>query len=697
MSDVKPPAAPAAPADPKAPADSKAKEAAPARPAPAPSPPPMPKEIPDFEDRKLGQSELREYVEIIDVDAMIGHLTDGRAHVRVNATRALGLKGELAAAAVPTMALLLRDSVPAVRKEIAVALGKIGKEAVAAGSQLVGALGDADPEVSEAAFETLAELGPAAREALLAGLDAGEEAHGRRVAALVTRLPGAVELLCEAFRSPAVNVQVNAAISLGMLGRAKVGEGMSLLLGSRTGGDARTREAVRTALDMLKDDGPQMPPPSSVDGFEEQLLTTAQLDAQAAKVQAVGAEAFAACLQDGRDLVRANAATALGALGASAMNAIVSLGALLRDDSSRVRLAAAAAIDRLGDLAVTEAAKDLVGALRSVDEDVAAACAKVLGARKAKVLGALLRGLETDDEIHGRRILTLINALPDASELLVDAFASPAVNVQINAAMGLGMLGPARVGQGRKALEGARTGGFAQTRDAVFKALAVLDGPKRTGPAPVEVAGFETELLAPEAFASAKGLVLEDLADYTRDGRAQVRANAATALGTMGAAARPMVPTLGALLRDDDNAVRLAAARALDKLGDEAVREEVAPLVAALRGDAEVAKACSAILAARKARVLGGLVRGLETDDELHGRRILELICALPDAGEVLVDAFGSPAENVQVNAAMGLGMLGAKRAGAAGRRALEGARTGGFARTREAVFKALAALEQTP
>jgi HEAT repeat protein len=102
-------------------------------------------------------------------------------------------------------------------------------------------------------------------------------------------------------------------------------------------------------------------------------------------------------------------------------------------------------------------------------------------------------------------------------------------------------------------------------------------------------------------------------------------------------------------------------------------------------------------LAARKVRVLAGLVRGLETDDETHARRILELVCALPDAGEVLVDAFASPAENVQVNAAMGLGMLGQKRAGAAGRKALEGARTGGFARTRDAVFKALAALDQTP
>jgi HEAT repeat protein len=657
----------------------------------------MPEEIPDFEERKLSTSELREYAELIDLGKMAEALNDGRAHVRINAARALAIKGSASGLAVPSMGLLLRDSVPAVRREVAISLGKIGKEAVAAAPQLVGALGDSDSEVADEASEALAGLGAAALDALITGLDAGEKEHGRRVGLLIGRLPNAVEVLTTAFRSPAVNTQVNAAIGLGLLGNKRVGEGMQALLGARTGGDGRTREAVRLALEMLKDDGPATPSPSTVDGFEERLLTAAQVDQQSAKIQAVGVEGFAPCLQDGRDLVRANAATALGMLGAPAMAALVSLGALLRDDSMKVRMAAAAAIDRLGDAAVVQAAADLVGALRSSDEKVAELCAKVLGGRKARVLGALVRGLETDDAVHGRRILELINVFPNASEVLCDAFAGPAVNVQVNAAMGLGMLGPERVGKGRKALEGARTGGYAPTREAVRKALAVLDGPQQVGPRPIEVAGFETQVLAPEAFANAAGLRVEDLAAHAQDGRAVVRANSATALGAMGSAARAMVHTLGALLKDDDNAVRTCAARALDKIGDDAVRDAVDALVGALRSEADVAKVCAAVLSARKARVLGGLLRGLETDDETHARRILELINALPDAAEVLCDAFGSPAENVQVNAAIGIGMLGTKRAGTAGRKALEGARTGGFARTRDAVFKALAVLDATP
>src|SRR5439155_7757253 len=136
--------------------------------------------------------------------------------------------------------------------------------------------------------------------------------------------------------------------------------------------------------------------------------------------------------------------------------------------------------------------------------------------------------------------------------------------------------------------------------------------------------------------------------------------------------------------------VRIAAVNAIDKLGDDAVREVAPFLVGALRGDADVAKTVARVLGARKARVLGALVKGLETDDETHARRILELINALGDACEILCDAFDSPAENVQVNAALGIGMLGEKRAGTAGKKKLESARTGGVAQSRETLFSAL-------
>ncbi|HUJ57379.1 MAG TPA: HEAT repeat domain-containing protein [Kofleriaceae bacterium] len=654
----------------------------------------LPKNIPDFENRKLSMSELGEYDAQIDLDEMIYALHDGRNHVRINAARALAVKGDKAARAASAMGLLMRDSAAQVRREVAKALGKLRGGAVAAAPDLVGALGDPEVEVAEAAADTLGALGDAAQDALVKGLETGSEEGGRRVGELLSRLPGGPAALAEAFKSPAVNVQVNAALGLGLCGKARVGAGLPLLLGARTGGDARTRDAVRRALDMIDPRGDTGPKPVPVDGFETRALTGAELDKAKAELAAIGVGDFILYLQDGRDVVRGNAAGALATFGAAAIGAARSLGVRLRDDSARVRLAAAQALDKIGDAAVLETADDLVGALGDVDAKVADTCGNVIRARKARMIGALVRGLETDKPEHGKRIVELLNVFDDAVDILCDAFESPAVNVQVNAALGLALLGPKRVGKGRKALEGARTGGWERTRIAVRAALDLLDGPRRTGPGPVAVEGFETRVLEAAAFGDGAKLVVEDLLAYCQDGRAVVRANAATALGCCGERARGAALALGVLMRDDDMRTRIQAAAALDKLGDDAVRETADYLVGALRGDADVAKAVAPVLAARKARVLTALLKGLETDDDVHARRILELIKALPDACEILCDAIESPAENVQVNSAIGIGMLGAKRAGAQGRKALEERRTGGFVRTREAAFKGLAMLD---
>jgi len=657
----------------------------------------LPKNIPDFEARKLSASELAEYEAGIIVEEMVYALQDGRAHVKINAARALGVKGAAAGRdAAAAMGLLMRDSVAQVRREVAKSLAKLGHEAAGAAHDLVGALGDAEAEVAEAAHETLAPLGDKVLDALVKGLETGSEEGGRRVGELFSKINNAPAILAEHFKSPAVNVQVNAALALGMLGK-KVGAALAALHNARTGGDARTRDAVRRALDMIEPRGATGPKTVNVEGFEARFLTAADLEKGKPELEKVGVADLTGHLQDGREIVRANAATALGVIGAPAASAARSLGVLLRDDAARVRLSAAQALDKLGDAAVVEVADDLVGALGDTDEKVAEVTANVIRARKGKMIGALVRGLETDKPNHGRRIGELVNVFDDAAEILCDAFESPAVNVQVNAALALGMLGNKRIGKGRKALEGARTGGWEPTRIAVFKALEMLDGPKKIGLDPVKVDGFETKYLDAAAFTDPTKLNVADLIAYAQDGRGIVRANAATALGTLGDAAKGAALALGVLMRDDDMRVRIAAAQAIDKLGDDVVRETASYLVGALRGDAEVGKVVSGVLGARKAKVLTALLKGLETDDDTHAKRILELVNALPDACEILCDTIESPAENVQVNTAIGIGMLGAKRAGAAGRKALETRRTGGFVRTREAAFKGLALLKELP
>jgi HEAT repeat protein len=168
-------------------------------------------------------------------------------------------------------------------------------------------------------------------------------------------------------------------------------------------------------------------------------------------------------------------------------------------------------------------------------------------------------------------------------------------------------------------------------------------------------------------------------------------------MATLGTAAAGHAITIAALLRDDDDRVRIAAAQALDQLGDDAVVAAAPYVVGALRGDAKLAEVCRAVLAARKSRVEAALVAGLETPDQVHGMRIADVICALPNARELLFAAFDGEAQNVQINAAFGIAKLGVKRAGVEGRQRLLNGLPGPPTRRRDAMVKALAMLGESP
>jgi len=257
------------------------------------------------------------------------------------------------------------------------------------------------------------------------------------------------------------------------------------------------------------------------------------------------------------------------------------------------------------------------------------------------------------------------------------------------------MLGKTKIGKGRAVLEAARGDISQQTRELASSTLRAIDGTP-AAPTPPKVAGFETTLLADSAF-KAGSMTVGQLLPFLLDGRPVVRANALTALGTLGAPAAEVAVTIGAHLRDDDPHVRVAAAQALDKLGDDVVIATASNLVDALRGPEPVHAACKAILAGRGAKVESALVAGLETGDEAHGMRVAELICALPNAPQLLFAAFDGEAQNVQINAGFGIGMLGAKRAGAAGEARLRSGLTGPITRRHHAAAKALAMLASRP
>ena len=650
---------------------------------------PVPLGVPEIARRALSAAELRDAAAGAPLDELLAALENPRMHARLNAARVLAVRGGDEATA-RALAVRLRDPEESVRVEVAIALGKLGAAAACAAPALVAALGDVGPAVVHAAEAVLADLGHAASAALIDGLDTPGQAHGLRAAALLGRLPGGPRLLREALASTSIDVRVHAALGLGALGRERAGVGLSALTAAAAGGNARLRAAVAKAAEQLEPRPDRSPPTIAIDGFETRVLDDAQLGAARPALAAVGPLGLAAHLGDGRTAVRLNAVRALGALGADALPAASALAVCLRDDVAEVRIAAARALDRLGDPAVIAIAADLVAALRDADPALAAQLASMLRTRAhAAIDQALARGLDTPDERHGQRVCELVCARPTGLAILCDAFTR--ATGQVHAARGLVMLGKERIGKGRALLESARGDSAAQTRRLARAALLALDGVPASPELPA-VAGFETTLLDGSALSGA-ALDVGPLLGFLQDGRAIVRANTATALGTLGPKAADAAITVGALLRDDDDRVRIAAAGALDKLGDAAVVAAAPALVGALRGDPRVVEACRAVLAARKDKVEAALLAGLETSDEAHGMRVAELICALPNARELLFIAFDGPAQNVQINAAFGIGLLGAGRAGPAGRQRLVNGLAGPFTRRREAVVKALALL----
>ena len=646
---------------------------------------PVPAVVPELMARALTTDELRKAAALAPLDELLLALLDARVEIRLNAVRVLALQGPAAGAAAAPLGVATRDPDATGRAESARAIAALGDGGVLAAPALVRALGDDDAAVIAAAEAALTAQGPAATAALLEGLSEPREPHGARIAALVGTLPDGAAHLRDALASTSVDVRVNAANGLGALGAAGVPAVPALFAATR-GGNARVRAAITRAVDRLAPRPDRSPPPLAIDGFDARVLTEAELAKHLAAIAVVGIAGLVPRLGDVEVALRANTALAFGLLGDSAA-VRDALAICLRDDAAEVRLGAARALARLGDDAIAGCAEPLVRALGGADAPLAAQLTTMLrAATQPAIAAALARGLDTNDDHRARQLLELIAARPDAPEVLGAAFANP--GAQAHAARGFVALGIEGLGDGRAVLERARTDSAARVRELARATLLAIDGVP-AGPIAPAVPGFETELLEHKAFAK-RHVEAAALLPFLADARPAARANAATGLGALGAAAAPHALAVAALLRDDDDDVRVAAARALDLFGDDAVVAIAPALIAALRGSHTTAAACHAALASRGAQVETALVTGLETDDEIHGLRIIELICARPNARALLFAAFDGPAENVQINAAYGIAKLGIKVAGPEGRLRLLDGLPGPPTRRRYAMIKAL-------
>lgn len=166
---------------------------------------------------------------------------------RRRAVEALGNLGD--ARAVEPLALLLQDVVSVVRRTTADALGKIGDPSAV--PHLVAALEDSDWDTRRSVAKALVAIGEPAVEALVGALGSAD-VNGRRLAAQVLGQVGVVEVLdplLAALHDPDLEVQIQAATALGLLGDGRAVSGLARHL--RTSPDRELEAVLITALEQI--------------------------------------------------------------------------------------------------------------------------------------------------------------------------------------------------------------------------------------------------------------------------------------------------------------------------------------------------------------------------------------------------------------------------------------------------------------
>lgn len=179
---------------------------------------PMP--IDGFDERPLAAAELAKSKKKLEVDAIVGMLSDGRTVVRCNAATALGVLAPADESVAGALALRLRDSEPMVRLAAARALGSIGNEAGAFVPDLLRSLRNADPEQERAVVDALEALTDALTSHVPVFLAQRPEAVMPTMGRLAQRRP---DLLVPALanclaQAPSLVARENAADILTLLG-----------------------------------------------------------------------------------------------------------------------------------------------------------------------------------------------------------------------------------------------------------------------------------------------------------------------------------------------------------------------------------------------------------------------------------------------------------------------------------------------
>jgi len=353
---------------------------------------------------------------------------------------------------------------------------------------------------------------------------------------------------------------------------------------------------------------------------------------------------YRAALRKGSAPARAEAAAALGDLGADAAEAVPDLVRAVDDKDAGVRVAAVKALGQIGGGA-KGAVSNLVGSLIDPDPDVQLAAVKSLeaiGLPDRGDIGVLKAAAESQTSGVRRYVVEVAGKIrcdpQDVLPLVMAAARDKDQSVRLAALQTWGKLGSAD----KKASLAGLLKILKESSDAA-EATACIAALDNLGPlTAAEIPALEAAL---------------------HEKSASVRLFAANSLGKIGQDAKSAVVPLRQALKDEDAAVRKAAIVALGNLGPAAVAARPDLLEALKTRDRRVA-AAEALLRtgpdAALAPVWIGLLKDDNEDVSSTAIKAIDQLGKLPKENlRALLDALQSNKPAVRVCAAAALGNMG--------------------------------------
>ena len=459
-----------------------------------------------------------------------------------------------------------------------------------ASDPLIGALAHDNEELRKEAYNTLERLGTRAAPTLVKALE--NKTRRKHVLRLICQLPELEdkdrEILQSYLESEDENLRDAAEQALKEAGRAKGPAEPATLevdvdgfLDGRLDSDAL--DGAKIELELLRlglRDSRWFVRANSVEVLT-QLIAKIDEDERTSVIYGL-----APLIRDEVEDVRVAAVKALGA--SDDPEAIGPVLAAVLDSSDAVVQAATAALASLGGnhsaAVITRITTEHPRACQSAVIEAVAGLGKEVVKAVAEVLTTADRALAR--ELAARALGVIADQASSAEAALIEATKDESPSVRLASIDALGFVGGADEST-LSALDAGLADAYPEVRQAAARAIARVKGGPLPGemppdPEPVEIEGFYSTFIDEGDLAKAvKSIELVRLLSALGDGRPEVRANAAAGVALLGDKADeeeqlPCIYGLSALIRDENETVRLRAVKGLATIGGAAA---VTPLL----------------------------------------------------------------------------------------------------------------------